>query len=92
LRAKKLNKEFRGPLPQENSFYEEVKGIYEAYSSDPLQIYEALQGLRFRKIEEIIGLQVFTLERILGYRAQLRLIQPLDQDKGKEILHSMVAI
>lgn len=59
----------------------EVKTIYEKYQESPLELHQALADYRFRKIEEITGLQVFTLDRLLAYYFQLVLVHQLSHLK-----------
>jgi len=73
--------------------FEEIKFIFEKYSNDPIEIQKALAEFRFYKIEEMLGLDMFSIDRILGYMAQLLIVerwQHLNKQKGKEIVDSML--
>lgn len=75
--------------------YKELKTIYELYADQPLELSQALLNYRFKKIEELLGLQIFTIDRLLAYYFQLVLIDRwfrLDQEKGKEIIKNIVRI
>lgn len=86
--AQKDAKSFDPP----NEFLE-LKTLYEKYSNSPLELHQALVTYRYRKLEEMIGLQVFTLDRLLVYYFQLVLAYQwmgLDKEKGKRLINTIV--
>lgn len=75
------------------SDYVELKTIYESLSDLPLELHRAILSYRFRKIEEVIGLQIFTIDRLLGYYMQLVFADQwilLNKEKGTEIINTIV--
>lgn len=59
-------------LPSE---YEELAQILQVSGDEPDLLAPALDAYRFKKIEEIEGLETFSLDRLLAYMAQLFLIE-----------------
>lgn len=73
--------------------YQEVKHLYETHAESPLELQKALLQYQFRKVDELTGLQVFTLDTVLSYVYRWILVErwsDLDQQKGKEIINSIV--
>ena len=73
--------------------YEKVKGLFENYAENPTELYLALAEFRFTEVEELLGVDIFSIERTLGYLVQLIIAEKwlsLDKQKGKEILESIV--
>ena len=73
--------------------YTDLAQLYYKYQEDPLQLQKALIEYRIRKIEEYLALDLFSMERILGYMVQLTLLEKwhkLDQQKGKELINEMM--
>ena len=75
------------------SEYESLQPLFEKYRESPMKMYQGLLEYRFNKIEELLGVDLFSLERIVGYVAQLILIEnweALDQEKGSKIIKSLM--
>ncbi len=73
--------------------YHDLRSLYDIHREKPLELQKALLEYRYNKTSEMIGLKVFTLEHVLVYIFQWILAQQwirLDQDKGKEIINSIV--
>lgn len=73
--------------------YEELKAIFEKYGDKPLELQKAMFEFRIQKIEEMLGLEQFSADRILAYLLELILVekwQHLDKQKGVEIVDSML--
>lgn len=51
--------------------YAELKTLYEKFGDEPLSLHRSLLNYRFQKAGELIGLQTFTLDRLLAYYVQL---------------------
>lgn len=71
----------------------EVKTIFEKYSENPFELHQALVNFKFQKIEEMIGLQVFTLDRLLAYYFQLVLVHQwflMSKEKGIKMINTIV--
>lgn len=69
--------------------FKELKEIFIKTQNQPLALYKALLEYRFNQMERIVGLQRFTLERLLAYLYQLILCEKwlkLDRTKGGERL------
>ena len=72
--------------------YEEIKTLLNKNQDNPLELQKALLKYRFNKIEEWLGLDMFSIDRILGYMVELIMVerwQHLDKQKGLEIVESM---
>jgi len=73
--------------------YEPPERYAEIENQDsPLNLQKALLEYRFQKIEELLGLDMFSIDRILGYLIELMMVekwQHLDEQKGHEIIESM---
>jgi hypothetical protein len=73
--------------------YQELKALYDQHQDSPLELQKALLEYRFRKIESIVGLETFTLERVLAYIYQWILAEKwvlLDRKKGQQIINTIV--
>lgn len=73
--------------------YEDLKSYFETYADKPIELQKALLEYRFNKIDEKLGLQLFTIDKILAYMAELIMIehwQQMDKQKGLEIIESML--
>jgi hypothetical protein len=64
--AQKDAKTFEPPVE-----YAELKSLFESFSEEPLKLQRAILSYRFQKVGELIGLQTFTLDRLLSYYVQL---------------------
>ncbi len=90
LLARCKEKHFEAPAP-----FTGLKALYESRKSAPLDLYQALSEWRFNYIEELIEWEFFSLERILGYVAQLEICEQwlqLDKLKGLEIVEEMMEV
>lgn len=68
--------------------YQDLQPIFEAHVNDPLGLHMALCEYRYKKLESFAGIDLFSLDRILGYMARLILIEKwieLDKKKGLDI-------
>jgi hypothetical protein len=73
--------------------YQSLKPIFERFHNSPLELYKALSEWRFNKIEEILGFDIFSSDRVLGYFLQFIIVEKwleLDRKKGLEIVHSIL--
>lgn len=73
--------------------YQELKAIFEQYNNTPLELQKALFEFRIAKIEQMLGLDFFSTDRILAYLFELILIekwQQMDKQKGLQIVDSML--
>lgn len=77
-------------VPPEN--FQDLQPILES-NKDPLELHKALCAYRFYKIEEMLGIDMFSIDRVLGYMVQLILVEQwheLDKTKGLETLKMIV--
>lgn len=73
--------------------FEDLKTIFEAHQDNPIQLYQALCEFRFAKIEEMMGNDVFSFSKILGFMAELIIVEKwmeLDEKKGMEIIDAIL--
>ncbi len=87
-------------LAQKNSLtyepptkFEELKPLFEEHYNDPLALHQALNEYKFEKVENMVGLEIFTLRRILAYMVQLILVEKwieLDKQKGMKVVESIL--
>lgn len=73
--------------------YEQIKPIFEEYSEDPSALNKALYEYRFQKINELIGLQVFTIDALLAYFIKFIMVekwQEQDRDKGIQLIKKII--
>lgn len=73
--------------------YEDMREIFEQNYHSPMSLYQAITEYKFNKIDEMIGLDVFSLDKIIGYMIQLILVESalkLDKKKGLEIVDKIV--
>jgi hypothetical protein len=72
--------------------YENLKIIFEETQNDPLALHQALCNYRFQKIESLLGIDFFSIDRLLGYMIQLILVEKwleLDQKRGREMISQL---
>jgi hypothetical protein len=73
--------------------FEDLKAIFENYKDIPIKLYKALCEYRFEKIEQMTGSDVFSFSKILGYMAQLIIVEKwmeLDEKKGIEMIDEIL--
>lgn len=73
--------------------FRDLKELFVEYADDPLALHQALCEYRFAKIEEMLGTDMFSIDRILGYMAQLIMVLKwleLDKKKGLKIVEAIV--
>lgn len=73
--------------------YQDIKVLFEQYYDKPIELHKALIEYRFNKIEEKLGYEPFSLDRILAYMIELIMVegwQRMDQQKGLEIVDNML--
>ncbi len=73
--------------------FEDLKTLYEEHKDNPLGLMQALLNWNFYRIEDILGVDLFSIDRILGYMAQLSALEKwfeLDKQKGLEFVDTLV--
>lgn len=69
--------------------FSDLKAIFDEHQNSPLELHLALNQYRFAKIEQYVGFDLFSIDRILGYMVRLIIAekwQQLDKQKGIEIV------
>lgn len=67
-----------------DEFYQ-LKPLFEEYENNPLGLYQALCHYRFNKIEDLLGIDLFSINTVLAFTAQFIIVekwQQLDLEKG----------
>lgn len=72
-RARKLGKDLSLELPGVEELPEE--SVEEIYKLDPLELQRSLYEKRFQAIEELCGLESYSLRRVLGTMMQIIIIE-----------------
>jgi len=75
------------------SRYSDLKALFEQHRDAPLKLHKALCEYRFRKVEKMYGIDVFSISRILAYMAQLIIVEKwleLDKKKGLQVVEAIV--
>lgn len=73
--------------------YADIKAILAQHVDDPIALHKALLEYRFNRIEEIIGNDLFSFDRIVAYMIELVMVERwlrLDKEKGQKIVDSML--
>lgn len=73
--------------------YEDLQPLFEEHGTSPLELYQAMCEYRFYKIESFLGTDLFSIDVILGYMAQLITVEKwmeLDKKKGLDIMNQVV--
>lgn len=69
----------------------EYQDLSNYLKKDPLDLAQNIDEYRFNKIEELIGLEVFSSDRLLAYMAQLFIVEKRTHSKtGDEILNQII--
>jgi len=75
--------------------FEDLKVIFETNGDVAIKLYKALCEYRFEKIEAMMGPNVFSFSRILGYVLQFIIVEKwmeLDEKKGLAMIDNILAI
>lgn len=73
--------------------YADIKALFAEHAHDPLQLYQLIGEFRFQKINELLAIDLFSIDRIIAYIAQLIIVEKwveLDKKKGMEIVDTIV--
>lgn len=73
--------------------YSELKPLFEKFHEQPLKLHQALLEYKFNKIDEMLGFEKFSIDRILGYMIQLIMAEKwfeLDHQTGTQIVDRLV--
>ena len=72
-----------------------LKTLYEQRKHSPLDLHQGIEEWRFNHIADTIRWKTFSLSRILGYVAQLAIVETwleLDRKKGLHIIDRMMTV
>jgi hypothetical protein len=75
--------------------FSRVSAIYEKYQDEPLELHKAFLEYRFKMAQEMVHLEVFTIDRIIAYLYQLFLAEQwmkLDEQKGRKIINNILGV
>jgi hypothetical protein len=73
--------------------YKDLKQIFEDHEDDPLKLQEAIIEWKFNRIQDMQGIDIFSLDRILSYIERLILVEQwleLDKQKGLQIVDNIL--
>lgn len=87
LVAQKDSRTFDAPIG-----YESLKPLFETHQEAPLELLRALFEYVYNSIEEMEGLDVFSINRLMGYMIQLILAEKwlkLDKREGLKLLDTI---
>lgn len=73
--------------------YAPLKTIYNEYGDSPLQLMKEILEWRFNMLENMLGVDLFSIERIAGYMLELILLErwfALDKEKGLKFVDTIV--
>ncbi len=73
--------------------FEDLKAILDDNYLSPLALHKALNEYRFKKLEDMGGLDVFSIERILSYLSRFFILEKwtaLDKEQGLQIVDNIV--
>jgi Protein of unknown function (DUF2764) len=77
--------------PPEN--FSELKPLFDEHSEQPLELHKALVEFQFQKVDELLGIDFFTINRILAYLVKLIFVEKwleLDKKKGMQLVDTIV--
>ena len=81
------------PITVVESPYEAIPALYAALKKEPLLLQKALLRWRSEQIDELLGMELFSLNCLLGYYLQLLQIEKwhrMDAEKGIQIINQAV--
>jgi hypothetical protein len=73
--------------------YQEIKNLFERYCDRPIDLHKALLEYRFNKIEERLGYEPFSMDRVLAYIIELIMVetwQKMDKQKGLQMIDNIL--
>ena len=88
LLAQKDSKNYEPPFR-----YEELKPLFEEHAEAPFDLHKAMCEYRFKKINALMEGDLFSIDSILGYLAQLIIVEKwleLDDQQGTQIVERII--
>lgn len=73
--------------------FEDLKAILDENYASPLALHKALNEYRFKKLDAMTVMDVFSFERILSYLARFFLVEKwmaLDKEQGLQIVNNII--
>lgn len=73
--------------------YSNLKALFDQHADVPMELHQAFCEYRFQKIDSLSRGELFSMERILSYMAQLIIVEKwleLDEQKGMEVVKGIV--
>lgn len=73
--------------------YSDLKNIYDEYADSPLGLMQAMLAWRFGKLNDFLGVDLFSIDRLLGYFLQLIALEKwyvLDNKNGLKFVDSFI--
>ncbi len=73
--------------------YKDLKELFANHGDVPIDLHKKMCEYRFAKVESLLGTDMFSSQRILGYTVQLIIAEKwaeLDQKQGLEVIDSIV--
>lgn len=86
-----VQKDAKSYIPPEA--FEELSQLFDRFYDEPLALHKALCEYRFAKIDEILGVDFFSINRVLGNLLQLFIVERwfrLDKQGGLLIVNTIV--
>ncbi|MEM1282106.1 MAG: DUF2764 family protein [Chlamydiota bacterium] len=86
--AQKDAKEYEPP-----ERFSELKPLFDEHGDSPLELHKALVEFQFHKVDELLGIDFFTINRILAYMVKLIFVEKwleLDKKKGMQLVDTIV--
>jgi Protein of unknown function (DUF2764) len=73
--------------------YEEIGTLFKKFGDQPIELQKALLEYRFNQIKEKLGMQPFSIDRVLAYMIELIMVerwQRMDKQKGLKMVESLL--
>lgn len=86
-----VQKDAKSYTPPET--FEELSQVFDRFYDEPLALHKALCEYRFAKIDELLGVDFFSINRVLGNLLQLFIVERwfrLDKQEGRSIINTIV--
>ena len=71
----------------------QLKVVFDEFGDSPLELDKALSDYRFAKIDEMLGVDTCSFNRVFGYFAQILIVEnwlKLNKKQGLEIVENIV--
>lgn len=88
IMAQKDSKVFEPPYG-----FEELREIFVEKQDLPMELYQALESYRFKRVGELVEMEIFSLDKILAFTVELLIVENwhrLGEVRGSEIVGKIV--